>query len=750
MFNKLKFLSIMKKIKLFAIAAFAMLSTNVFAQSNGSSATKVFTFDHAYNAKTGACTATITGFVADLDDEFKAAVAIPETVTHPTEKDGEGNPVKYFVTAIAKSTTGDGFLDEPIETITFPAAVPEDDYEGIEDIGAGVFQGTKIKSLDLTNTKITTVRNYFATAINAAPTPDVINGYLTSVTLPATVTSIASNAFVNCIKLETVNMSAATGIVEDGTKGTGIGAGAFAGCPLKELDLSKNEKVTGLVAKTLYDGTRYKSSTALTTVKLHQAFTTLNNNLQGAAKLTTVIGHIYTSPSKKDYYAMKVLAANEFKGCAALTTFETKYITTFNDGCFDGCAALATASLESATKVGVRSFAGTALESVTFPAAGLTAIGDKAFFECASLKTATLATTGSPAATAVASIGIQAFAYTAIGSFTIPESSAKFEVGSKAFAGTPIETFTWNATAYDGKAGGQLIADDIFSKCSDVVFKTTDAFVTAWQKTGGEHAAGKSLANGPTNSTFSTVQADPNVKFTTTEFKTNKYYVKWFGQSVAPDVFTCIQVKRSDCKVYAAFLEGDGSLAMIQYKADSKGIITIMNNDAALIITDNKDLTYVKVNDAKAVTTSWMTSPSKSYDAAEWTNADDEKAATKTNQLRYCTKATTRGTLENQLNDDSYFIYGWMKSGGFQKIASGTTIPAGTLFAFAKQPVDAARMTVKWYDENGNLEAETTAIDAIEAVAPQAEGQRYNVAGQKVSASYKGLVIKDGKKYMQK
>ena len=53
-----------------------------------------------------------------------------------------------------------------------------------------------------------------------------------------------------------------------------------------------------------------------------------------------------------------------------------------------------------------------------------------------------------------------------------------------------------------------------------------------------------------------------------------------------------------------------------------------------------------------------------------------------------------------------------------------------------------------WRDEFGNIEAETTAIQGI--VEAKAEnGMIYNVAGQKVNASYKGLVIKDGKKYMK-
>ena len=43
-----------------------------------------------------------------------------------------------------------------------------------------------------------------------------------------------------------------------------------------------------------------------------------------------------------------------------------------------------------------------------------------------------------------------------------------------------------------------------------------------------------------------------------------------------------------------------------------------------------------------------------------------------------------------------------------------------------------------------------TAIQGAKVVTVAADGAIYNLAGQKVSASYKGIVIKDGKKYIQK
>ena len=47
------------------------------------------------------------------------------------------------------------------------------------------------------------------------------------------------------------------------------------------------------------------------------------------------------------------------------------------------------------------------------------------------------------------------------------------------------------------------------------------------------------------------------------------------------------------------------------------------------------------------------------------------------------------------------------------------------------------------------FEGETTGISAVET-APAADGNVYNMAGQRVSKSYKGLVIVGGKKYLNK
>ena len=67
-----------------------------------------------------------------------------------------------------------------------------------------------------------------------------------------------------------------------------------------------------------------------------------------------------------------------------------------------------------------------------------------------------------------------------------------------------------------------------------------------------------------------------------------------------------------------------------------------------------------------------------------------------------------------------------------------------TYYIESKKQYGAAGARIVWLDED-----DATAIKTIKAKAGN-NGAIYNLAGQKVNASYKGVVIKDGKKYIQK
>ena len=279
------------------------------------------------------------------------------------------------------------------------------------------------------------------------------------------------------------------------------------------------------------------------------------------------------------------------------------------------------------------------------------------------------------------------------------------------------------------------VAADAFDRCSDVKFHTTKGYASAW--------ATKYGAENPTNAKFDYNTGAATTPITLTAYSTNpnKFYAKWNGKK-ADGTPIAIKIKKGDAKVYDAWVDDvDGSINMTQYKAND-GWIYINESTVALIITSNSTLSYEAGDNSKKC--SWLTDYAGYQGDATGLSAITGDIH---NAMNYMTKATTLADIESAVSGE-YNMYGWMKAGGFQKVTSGKTVPAGTLFIYGKAS-DGARMTIKWYDEDGNLEAETTALDGVKAAA-QTEGQRYNVAGQKVNAAYKGLVIKDGKKYMQK
>ena len=65
-----------------------------------------------------------------------------------------------------------------------------------------------------------------------------------------------------------------------------------------------------------------------------------------------------------------------------------------------------------------------------------------------------------------------------------------------------------------------------------------------------------------------------------------------------------------------------------------------------------------------------------------------------------------------------------------------------TVYIFADAP-SAARLQVIWLDDNN-----ATAIQTVKKA--EDTDAIYNLAGQKVDANYKGIIIKNGKKMIQK
>lgn len=81
----------------------------------------------------------------------------------------------------------------------------------------------------------------------------------------------------------------------------------------------------------------------------------------------------------------------------------------------------------------------------------------------------------------------------------------------------------------------------------------------------------------------------------------------------------------------------------------------------------------------------------------------------------------------------------------FGKVNKKSYLPAGSLYVQTDETISAARLEVVWLDGS-----DATAIQSIIEKKGAESDVIYNLAGQKVGASYKGIVIKNGKKMIQK
>jgi hypothetical protein len=467
-----------------------------------------------------------------------------------------------------------------------------------------------------------------------------------------------------------------------------LGENAFVGTAIAELDFTDTQ-VKALPAGLLIDGTDVQTNDKLTKVTLTKDITDLKAN---------------------------------FANCTALTAIDLTNVTTLNEG----------------------EFAGSGLTSVTIPAA-ITTISESAFENCAALATVTFA---HKAGDEFTEIKPKAFANTGIAKITIPAilpiANAN-KVAENAFADcAKLKEFTYKPST-EG-APKAVVNANAFLGCNDgITFYTTAAYKEA-------------NATAPMHTTYS-VDAAPSggeeeetTAFTAVQYKqsgaTGKYFYKWKADKN-------VKIAKADAKVYAAYVDaGDGTLNMMCFRAKNS-FYHIAAGDIVLITSSKASIPYRTdgVDNGSTVNASTGAITTYNNGSSFLDNAGDDAAADR-NALRYISAkdGVKRSVLEAELLT-GYNIFAWVnttKGTGFQKITSGTTFPQKTLYLYAKPEKTAAgRLNVVWYDENGNIEEEATAIQGIQEAKAE-NGAIYNLAGQKVNAAYKGVVIKDGKKYMKK
>ncbi len=649
----------MKKIKLFALVAFAMLSTNAFAQSfaDVTDDTWQYTVNPDPDDVTKpSSTATLVGLV----DSKKGTV---ENLEIPAQVTGAGN-YKYTVVGI-----GDGAFenDAKIKTVTFTANIEyinDDAFNNcynmttvtfpagskLNFIGNGAFAETaSLEKIDLSNTK---VFSFYNEGDPTDPTDDIaytpfvdagLNVSLEEIVLAANTYDIGT-ALAGLAALKKTNIAS--------TRIQTLRAGAFTG----------DKKLTSVELPAIY----YFNPVTGEKDENPQNTTLLDNALAGSFIQTlTVNGAIGTG-------GVGVLGATGAAGAPTLTTVIFNGVVgdgtnvAIVDGAFDGNYTLTTA---------------------TFAKVKAKAIGEGSFEEAALDPSDPTKLKGKL-------------------TFTVtdaPDANPVFE-NAKVFAAAALADVTKN----------------------NVDIKAPNAAVGA-------------LA--PMHRANFTPSVAPVVAQKIKVYGETTCYGKFINETGA-----AVAINRADAIVYSAYV--DGSKAYMDPLQVVKGQQIIEDGEAVVI---------------KAVKTNTADDGSKYIEIA--TKADGTPATT----MHYADNdADATYDLLNDIDcldyatygDDGYesaatlkatqptkvlYVLGDLTKGiNWQTPKDAVRLYSNTLYLFADAAAAGGRLEVIWLD--GSEEA--TAIKTVKKVAEK--GAIYNLAGQKVNASYKGVVIKDGKKFIQK
>ena len=293
-----------------------------------------------------------------------------------------------------------------LETITIPFVgarpITTDNYnDGYKQVFGWIFGYEKTESGKIVNgavpqyaTYVTSINIYWyyiptslktvvlGNTIQTIPVCGFFNcNWLTSITIPESVTSIGGSAFNGCTGLTTVNWNA--------TECTGVGLYSnpiFKGCSnLATVNIGDNVKFipsyafrncTGLTSVTIPDsvtsigGSAFFECTGLTSIIVEEGNTkyhSAGNCLIETATKTLILG-CNTSVIPMDG-SVTSIAGSAFSGCTGLTSIIIPDgLTTIGRLAFQGCTGLTSVTIpDSVTSIGNGAFQGcTGLTSITF------------------------------------------------------------------------------------------------------------------------------------------------------------------------------------------------------------------------------------------------------------------------------------------------------------------------------------------------------------------------------------------------
>ena len=654
-----------------------------------------FDFTNAYVGLTGLTSLTIKD--SKTDAEGKAAptartiaeLGIPQTVAKTL--------VTLNIQTMGIATIADGDFDVvategseewiALTSITLPDALTT---IGDETGATGAFEGFKGTSITIPAKVETIAKNAFKKSA------------LASITLPETVTTIGQFAF----------RESALAAVTITDKVTNLGTHVFFNCAsLASAEVNGSELPIAT----------FKGCEKLASVTIGEKVELIGGQAFGGCKLLATV----TNNSTK----LKTIQGNAFINCEALKSLDlSKMVAGANimTGVFDGCKALEEVKLsENVTNLKAGLFADCKLKELVAP--GVETIDPTVFGQDDADRPAYESLT--KVELGAAEIDPFTFANcTKLTSAKIGFVDAADQIDENAFYGcTSLTSFDWDATTAEYESLNQ----EAFNGCTPyVVINASNVYTAKWKN------APKFCVYGSTTALSVKTVADKGGSG-----KAFMYY------KAAVDVFC----KTSDAKVYTVYVDTKGGVAYMQ-SLKVKGENYEIPADAHVIFK----------TDAPAEVKLSYNGTGTPY-APIGTGADeDDNIFTVTADTEYATfmaGATSGG--DSGENADEYdnaifadfgnYVYRLENptGNGFGFYSYTKTLKKGQFFVLSSNAPAAGRLNIVWLDENGNVENDATAINSIVKKA-QNNGAIYNLAGQKVNAAYKGVVIKDGKKYIQK
>ena len=260
-----------------------------------------------------------------------------------------------------------------------------------------------------------------------------------SVSIPSTVTSISSGAFLDCIGLTSVSIS--NGV-------TSIGGSAFSNCEnLTAVKIPSSVKSIG--------GGAFNGCENLKSISVPDSVTSFGNSM---------FAWCYSLEDVKLPAGLTSIPDWTFAGCERLTSVTIpSSVTSIGENAFNGCGLTSVTIPSGVTSIGESAFAGSSLTSVTMPS-GVTSIGAYAFEKCTKLSGVTIPS-------GVTTIGASAF-YDCASLKSVSISSTVKEIGDSAFANCPSlksVTIPKNVTSIGLWAFGCLFDDEhYFTGYSDL------------------------------------------------------------------------------------------------------------------------------------------------------------------------------------------------------------------------------------------------------------------------------------------